>query len=62
VQQRLQSIKSLSAADRLTLSASSFFLGRKPLRMFLLFYALALHVLVFMTLFFHTSKEPTTKK
>ena len=57
-QQKTAALKNLSAADRLTLNASSFFLGRKPLRMFLLFYALTLHVLVFATLFFHTSTNP----
>jgi hypothetical protein len=56
-QQKAQSIKSMSAADRLTLSASSFVLGRKPLRWALMAYALLLHALVFSALFFHTNAK-----
>ena len=44
----------LSSADRLTLSASSYVLGTKNLRMFLLFYALSLHLLVFFSFYYHT--------
>ena len=50
-QQKQQQLQKLSVADRLTLGLSSFFLGRKSMRLFVLVYACLLHLLVFGVLY-----------
>jgi homeobox protein cut-like len=57
-QQKQQQLQKLNPADRVTLAASSFFLGRKSLRMFLFVYMIALHLLVVGTLYFHSLSTP----
>jgi len=49
--ERASRYKELSAAEKVTLNFGSFFLGTKFSRMFIFFYAIALHVLVFSTLY-----------
>eukprot|EP00741_Cyanophora_paradoxa_P009913 tig00000157_g9603.t1 len=49
--QRQDAVKQLSVPERLTLRGSEFFLRNKVFRTFLFFYSLALHLLVFTTLY-----------
>uniref|UniRef100_A0A6A7FZB6 Protein CASP-like n=1 Tax=Hirondellea gigas TaxID=1518452 RepID=A0A6A7FZB6_9CRUS len=44
----------LNSAEKITLSTTRFFLRRKGPRTFIFLYAMALHILVFLTLYFHT--------
>lgn len=52
---------SLNSADRLTLSASSFVLGKPSLRMVLFGYAVLLHFLIFASFYYSTSKVTKCK-
>jgi len=54
--------KELNAAEKVILNSGRFFLSTKASRIFLFFYSLLLHVLVFMTLYrySHTSSPVTT--
>lgn len=53
-QEKQNMYSNMTYPDRITLHSARFFLQKKYLRLFLFFYALALHVLVFFTLFTHT--------
>jgi homeobox protein cut-like len=52
--QKLQSYKKLSTSEKITLRVGQFCLSKKSVRSCLFFYALALHALVFITLWMHT--------
>lgn len=54
--------KELNAAEKVTLRTGRFFLANKYSRTFIFFYALALHILVFLTLYklAHTTATPNT--
>ena len=49
--ERARQYKNLSVAEKITLHTTRFFLASKAARSFVFFYALALHLLVFATLY-----------
>ena len=53
--EKAQQYERLSAAERITLSSSRFFLSSKMARTFLFFYVLVMHLLVFATLWHFTN-------
>lgn len=57
--ERAKRYKNLSAPEKITLSSSRLFLSNKYARTFVFFYSLALHLLVFSTLyhFAHTAHK-----
>lgn len=58
-QEKYRRYKELSAAEKVVLNSGRFFLSNKFSRIFLFFYSLLLHILVFATLYkiAHTTTE-----
>ncbi len=50
-QERQERLREMNAAERVALRTGRFFLANKYSRTFIFFYALALHLLVFLTLY-----------